>query len=69
MDTAPTASTPDMACPRCGAMSPALEGSGSVIAWYSCPSCEAFWSARIRAGQPTDPIPMEQPGPHRVAAA
>lgn len=66
----PSATSPlGMACPRCGALSPALEGSGPVIAWYACPVCDTFWSARIRAGQPTDPIPMEPRRTGHEAAA
>lgn len=33
-----------------------MEGSTSVLAWYACVSCGALWSARIRGGNPTDPI-------------
>lgn len=36
-----------------------MEGSSAVIAWYACVACGALWSARIRGGNPTDPIAID----------
>jgi hypothetical protein len=29
-----------------------MDGSTTILAWYSCRRCGEFWSARIRDGRP-----------------
>jgi hypothetical protein len=43
-----------MNCPFCqlAEVEPLDSHPNIVVAWYSCPSCCAEWSARIRGGRP-----------------
>ncbi len=58
-----------MPCPRCheDAVEP-LSGSSAIVAWYTCPRCDHFWSARIRNGHPIDEpeTPVAVPAPRRA---
>jgi predicted RNA-binding Zn-ribbon protein involved in translation (DUF1610 family) len=48
----PEWNSPEMSCPRCG--QPAIQpapASGTLVAWYICPSCGHEWSVRLRGGR------------------
>jgi hypothetical protein len=51
-----------MLCPECLEEAPPLPGSSLILAWYICPQCDHFWSARIRDGRPVAEIPIDTSG-------
>ena len=51
-----------MLCPECLEEAPPLSGSSLILAWYVCPQCDHFWSARIRDGRPVAEIPIDTSG-------
>ena len=50
---------PTMECPECLEPTEPLSGSTRLLAWYVCPSCGHFWSARVRDGGPVTEIAIE----------
>jgi hypothetical protein len=42
----------EMKCAECGEYVEPMTGSSAVVAWYSCPGCEHFWSAILNDGSP-----------------
>ena len=41
-----------MKCAECGEYVEPMSGSTVVVAWYSCPTCDHFWSATLHDGAP-----------------
>jgi hypothetical protein len=42
----------EMDCPECAEPVEPMSGSTFILAWYECPDCRTFWSARLRNGKP-----------------
>jgi hypothetical protein len=41
-----------MKCAECGEYVEPMSGSTLLVAWYSCPTCDHFWSATVNDGAP-----------------